>query len=522
MAFLCQYSWAQPDSLLVVLRRTMNEREEYVKVKIKRIEGLRHELDKVPAEAINHQYNLVNRLYHEYKAFIYDSAFNYAKRLSQLALKMNDQSKKEYARVKTAFILISSGMFKETFDSLRMVNSHLLSDSSKLDYYLLMARANFDLGDFDNDHFYRKIYLKNANAYLDSGIALCKPNSFGYLDISNYKNIMNDKIAKALDDLNLLLEMDQTEHQRAVNYHHLGLAYLKQDETSKAMEAFTKSSIADLRTATKETAAMASLAELLYKDGDIENAYVCIKQAMEDAIFYGARQRKVQIGSLLPVIAAERLNKSESQRQVWLIYSIALTIIAITISILVIVTIRQYRKLKTAEQKIMEANLHLQEINNKLREADRIKEEYIGYYFNINSDYLDKIEAFKNAVNQKLLSKKFEDLRFVADALDLKREREDLYKGFDKVFVKLFPDFVATFNTLFPPEHHMILKEGQILNTELRIFALIRLGIHDNEKIAKILGYSVNTIYAYKTKVKGKSLVPNEDFERKIKEIKSV
>ena len=87
------------------------------------------------------------------------------------------------------------------------------------------------------------------------------------------------------------------------------------------------------------------------------------------------------------------------------------------------------------------------------------------------------------------------------------------------VFLKLFPDFVTVFNSYFKEEDRVILKEGQLLNTELRIFALIRMGIHDNEKIAKILDYSINTIYNYKARVKGKSIIPNELFEKKVMEI---
>jgi hypothetical protein len=162
------------------------------------------------------------------------------------------------------------------------------------------------------------------------------------------------------------------------------------------------------------------------------------------------------------------------------------------------------------------------EINNRLREADKIKEEYIGYYFTINSDFLDKIESVKKVIDQKITARKFDDLRVLVDGLDLKREREELYKGFDTTFIKLFPDFVNTFNSFFSEENKMVLKDNQVLNTELRIFALIRLGINDTEKIAKILGYSVNTIYAYKTKVKGKSLLPNEEFEARIKQIKTI
>jgi hypothetical protein len=133
-----------------------------------------------------------------------------------------------------------------------------------------------------------------------------------------------------------------------------------------------------------------------------------------------------------------------------------------------------------------------------------------------------KIEAFKQAIENKLMAKKFDDIRYVVGNINLKPEREELYYSFDKVFLKLFPDFVQTFNSYFKEEDRFILKEGQLLNMELRIFALIRMGIHDTEKIAKILDYSINTIYNYKARIKSKSIIPNEEFERKIMEIKAI
>jgi hypothetical protein len=247
-----------------------------------------------------------------------------------------------------------------------------------------------------------------------------------------------------------------------------------------------------------------------------------IELAMEDALFYGAKQRKIQIGSILPIIAAGKLSNVEKQRKLWLTYATTLTVLALLVFVFFFIIVRQVKKLKAAELLITTVNANLQEINHKLREADKIKEEYIGYYFNINSDYIDKIEDVKQAIDQKLMTKKFDDIRFIVNNINLKREREELFVSFDKVFLKLFPDFVTIFNSYFKDEDRIVLKDNQLLNAELRIFALIRMGISDTEKIAKILDYSVNTIYTYKTKVKSKSVLPNEEFERKIMEIKTV
>jgi hypothetical protein len=115
-----------------------------------------------------------------------------------------------------------------------------------------------------------------------------------------------------------------------------------------------------------------------------------------------------------------------------------------------------------------------------------------------------------------------DDIRHVVNTINPDHEREELYFNFDKIFLKLFPDFVPIFNSYFEPQDRIVLKENQLLNTELRIFALIRLGIHDPEKIARTLGYSVNTIYSYKNRVKSKSILPNDQFEEKIMAIKTV
>jgi len=250
---------------------------------------------------------------------------------------------------------------------------------------------------------------------------------------------------------------------------------------------------------------------------------------MDDANFYGARHRKIQVAAIFPIIEGNKLDTVDRQRKLLFIYAILITVLTVVVIGFGYIVYRQYKKLQEADRNIQEANTNLQaanklmqEVNRHLMEANKIKEEYIGYYFNINSEYLVKISALKQAIDNKLMAKKFDDIRYVVNNINLKKEREELYMSFDKVFLKLFPDFVTTFNSYFKAEDRVVLKDGQLLNTELRIFALIRMGIHDTEKIAKILDYSINTIYNYKARIKGKSLVANEEFEAKIMEIQAM
>jgi DNA-binding CsgD family transcriptional regulator len=500
---------ASSDSLLIRLNKTIDRKEEYTKTKLNHLEDLHQQLNRTPAQDDEARFHLLQEIAEEYKAFIYDSAFINILKLQRLAYKMNDPVRISYARVKLGFILLSSGMFKETIDTLSRMRVQGLPDSIRVDYYAILARTYYDLGDFDRDGFYTQRYTALGNKYVDSAKALCRPNDYNFVYLSGLKNLKNENTREALANLNQLLnEYKLTPHQLAVTASTLSYFYISRNEPDQAIHLLAQAAIADIISATKETAAMSSLAEQLYNRGDLMNAYTFIQQAMDDAIFYGARQRKVQVGSILPVIAAAKVHNVDEQRRRWLIYSTALTVLAILVIVFAVVIYKQLEKLKRTEKALLEANT--------------IKEEYIGYYFNINSEYLGKIEAFKKAVEMKLITKKLEDIKFIVNNINVKKEREELYFSFDKVFLKLFPDFITVFNSYFKEEDRIVLKEGQLMNTELRIFALIRMGIHDTEKIAKILDYSINTIYNYKARIKGKSIVPNEKFEQKIMEIQTV
>lgn len=519
----CGVCQTNTDSLITLLKEEIAHKDIYVKQKEKRIQQLREQLPQVQALTLDKQFDLYNALYHEYKTFVYDSAFIYGKKLLNTAFALQDNSKIEYARVKLGFILISSGMFKETFDTLNVVQVKNLSDSTRIDYYRLLGRTYSDLIIYNNDRHYHSRYRVLEHMYMDSALMYCKPGSFYSYYLLAVKQIHSDQpttAAKTIHDLFNAMELSGPE--KAVNYFDLSNAYRHMGDEQKVLEFMILSSLADIRAATKETAAMLALARLLYERGDNSNAYIFIKQALDDAEFYGARQRKVEISSILPLIASAEVNSAESKRKVWAWYTLGLTSLLMLVVTFSVIIYKQLKRLKLAKTIISETNLSLQDTNLRLEEANKIKEEYLAYYFNVSSAFVNKMETFKQAIDHKLTTKKYDDIRHILSTTNHKQDREELFASFDQVFLKLFPDFVTTFNSYFKPEDQVVLKENQLLNTELRIFALIRMGVSDTEHIARILDYSVNTIYAYKTRVKSKSTLPNDEFEKKIMEIKSV
>jgi len=466
-------------------------------------------------------FNGYGRLYDKYKVFNYDSAFHYARQLQEIALQLGNPALITYARLKLGFCLLSSGMYKETLDSLNKIDTRGAPDSLRAEYYALMGRYYYDLGDFDNDAYNTPAYTTKGNAYMDSALQLYPAGSSQYIYYKGLKELKSGNPQEALADLRgLLLRPDLSLHELAITASTLSSIYITNGQTDTAIILLIRAAIADIKSSTKETAAILNLAQLLYKKRDFRNAASYIEIAIRDAIFYGARQRKVQVSAILPLIEGEKVSRVEEEKSIT--YSILSTLLLLIVVALVIIVFRQVRKLKAAQRIIVSTNLRLVDTNNKLSEANKIKEEYIGFFFNADSEFFARIEKFKKSLEQKIAYRKWEDIITLVNNTNLKKEKEELLQNFDKVFLKLFPDFIQRFNDLFREEDKIQLKEQEFLNTDLRIFALIRMGIHDNEKIARILEYSVNTINTYKTRIKNKSIVPNEEFEQRIMEIRTL
>lgn len=514
------FAKSDPDSLLRQLNVTIENRATYLIKKLARIETLKRSLNQTDNANLFTSYLTI---YDEYKSFIYDSAFRYARKLQHIAYKGNDPNQIASGKIKMGFVLVSSGLFNEALDTLRTIHSKRLPESLRAEYYYLMARTCYDLSDFNRDDFYSTRYTERGNAYIDSALTLTPSNTAHYLLMSGLKYLhLRDVAAARIAFEKILQDFTLTDVEFAVVSSTLSFIYVNTDQPLKAKEMLIKAAIADVRSCTKETLAILNLADMLNNEGDIENAYKYVKLALEDANFYGARHRKVQVAAVFPIIEGQQLSMVESRRKILLLYSTVITVLSLITIAFAVVIFKQFKNLREAKRIISEANDILMETNHQLGDANKIKEEYIWYYFNTTADYIGKLDALKRSLDLKLMTKKVDEIKFIVENINIKREREGLYHNFDLVFLKLFPDFVTVFNSLFKPEDRIVLKEDQLLNTELRIFALIRMGIHDNEKIAKILDYSVTTIYTYKTRIRSKSIIPNDEFDKQIMTIRAI
>jgi Domain of unknown function (DUF6377) len=512
-------AFSKQDTLLHELENTTKKREVFLKIKQQRIDQLKSELQSKETNS----FGINLKIYNEYKSFIYDSAFSYALNLQAIATSQNDLVKIAYSKIKLGFVLVSSGLFKETLDTLYTVHSALLPDSARAEFYYLMARTHYDLSDFDADDYYSKKYTALGHRYIDSAMSLLPARSSQYLLMSGMKNVRQHNMAQAQTDFEKMMSSySLSDADFAVVSSTLSFIYKFDNKSTLSKEMLIRAAMADMRACIKETLATLNLSDMLYREGDIENAYAYVKIALEDANFYGARHRKIQVAAVFPIIEGQQLSLTESKRKMLLLYSSLITFLSLLMVAFGLIIYKQFKKLQEAKRTISEANTALTEINHQLSDANKIKEEYVWYYFSTTADYINKLDTLKKSMDIKLMTKKIEDLHFVVDSINIKKEREDLYHNFDKVFLKLFPNFVTVFNSFFNEQDKVHPKDDHLMNTELRIFALIRMGIQDNEKIAKILDYSVTTIYTYKTRIRSKSLLKNEDFDRHVLNIRAI
>ncbi|SHE72658.1 DUF6377 domain-containing protein [Dysgonomonas macrotermitis] len=524
--FACSsYTQTKSDSILHVLDKEIKNRSIYYSAKENRITNLK--LSLFNAVSDNDKFFLNNEIYNEYKSYQYDSAYVYAGKTKYIADGLNNNELQVKANCNLLFCFMSSGLFKEAVDIINSTNVQSVSDELKAVYYSQCARLFLDLVNYNTSQPYKSDYQNKSVQYCDSALLHLSPDSYEYRNIVSMKEI-NSSIDEKITNYSSLINMPGIdEHQLAINASHLGNLYMFKNDIENAVYYMALSSILDIRTATTETTSKTSLARYLYRKGDVKNASRYIQIALEDANFYNARHRKMDINSILPIIENERLNAIEEQRDRLSLSLFVVSVLSLLFLALLVVNYKQKKKLKDAKRIIQDQldelsvfNEKLNTVNSQLKESNEIKDQYIIQSLYGKSELLDKTESLFKKLENKLKARQYEDIYKLRIEYDLKKERESIFSFFDSAFLKLFPHFIHDFNELFPLEEQIRLEDPYILTPELRIFALIRLGINENERIARFLNLSVNTIYVYKARIKSKSIVPKEEFEYKIMRIK--
>lgn len=535
LLFLCQCLLAQEtDSLLTVLEKEMANRVQYDAAKEGRISQLKQYL-KDPQLPDAERYRLTSKLVQEYIPYKFSEALAYMNQNIALAEKVGNTAQLYEARMQLAEILSSSGNYSESREVLGTIKRGLVPKDLLDEYYYCHAWLNYRLRFYSPLDQTRQKFDANFRAYADSLMQTLEPESGRYLLISEILYKDNPQYA-AKRAANLALMPNAKPGTRTYGSLMFFLAqhYLEQKDTLQYKKYLVLSALNDIRSSVKDNAALTALAVQLFSEGDIERAHRYINFSFEDAAFYNSRLRLASLSNILPLINKAYEDEAQRHSNKLRSYLIVISVLGVLFLILLFYVSRQYRLISVARKGLEEANTKLNGLNSQLQianaelkglygelsETNRVKEYYIGNLLNVCSEYLDKLDVYQKTVKKMILARQVPELLERTKSGQVVEEEIALfYKNFDSIFLHIYPDFVAQLNALMLPEERIILKKGEMLNTELRIFALIRLGITDSASIARLLRYSVNTIYNYRVKIKNKAAVERDDFENKVMKI---
>ncbi len=318
----------------------------YVQEKENRIRQVRQEIARI-GDDFSSQFPLYVNLFDEYKSYKYDSAYCYASKLLEISSKLKDNEKYTSAQVKLSFCYLSSGLFKEASDMLSEVDINLCDNETKINYYANKARLYYDLADYNKGEEFRGKYDKTGNQYLDSAIALIPEGTSRYWSLVGLKDIKSINYNKAIDSFQKMMETkDYSEHDLAIVTSSLGYIYRMLGKNQDAKPYLIQAVISDIKSATKETLALRWLSQLLYEEGDLNHAVSYIRVAQEDALFYNARQRQIELASVLPLMENDRIFRIEKQNKIMKISVAVVSGLFLILMIFFIVNLRKLSKLK--------------------------------------------------------------------------------------------------------------------------------------------------------------------------------
>ncbi len=503
------------------LDKAIAQRQQYYNKHEEKLEEMKRDL--VKAKEDKARLALLYRIMEGYKYYQYDSAFHYANLGVRLAETLSPSSDRAESLINVAYCLVTGGLFKEAGDLLEDIGTMQMDSVVHQKHLELLSKYYYDMAEYNSSNkYFHNRYKERALILIDSLLTLIPQGGRLWYDYLGQKEMMTGRYGSAKEIYEHILTLsDLSPHALAIahaNLAHIALALSHYDE---AIEHFARSARYDIESATRENTANGLLAQLMYEKGKLTEANRYIKVALEDANFYNAQHRKVAIGYIQPFIEEGRYELVSSQKERLTGSLVVISILCILLVGAFLVIYKQIRTLRQAKRTIEEDNRTLHRTNQKLIEANIIKDEYIGSSFFNYSENIQYLETLYQSISQKLQDRHYDEVKAMLKKSTLVKERKDMYTNFDTTFLKLFPDFIEGYNALFPPEERIVLSDKNELTPELRIFALVRLGITKSEQIAQFLNYSVHTINTYKTKTKNKSLVDNKEFETVIQSIGS-
>lgn len=532
---------------LLNLDALMEHSDEFKINRLKKIAELKQEGK--AAKTPEQKYRNYNQLFEFYYTINADSALIYADKSIEAAKNSGNKEWITHSEINKATLLAATGLLNGALDIVKNIERSKLSEEELVEYYGQMIYIYSHLGNYEGRP--DSEYYVTERMYKDSVMSVITESHPDYLWYKGWDILGTDQdsdsVIQALEKK--VAGASMTDRQTAKNLYILARLYQEKNDKENFIKYMSRSAEVDVRIANSEIASLEDLARSLFDNGngDVDHAYAYIDYSLTKALEYPNRTRALGISQTLGEITKAYQKRIEKQRHNTVVFLVLVCVLVVVLSVAVLLIVMKNKKigrqrkdlayindelkgkveeLSVAEKKLNEMNKLLVELNNDLKnkndelhEANFVKEEYIGYVFNLCSKYIAQMEDLKRNIYIKAIRKQYKDIETQTSDIDMKDELKEFYHSFDTIFLNIYPNFVNDFNSLLKPDKRIVLKDGDLLNMELRIYALVRLGISDSVKIADFLHCAPQTIYNYRLRARSRALYPKDEFLEKIKSL---
>lgn len=521
------------------LDTVLDDAPRYEKAKQARIGSLLNSLSYT--KDLMARYNINMKLFEEYRSYKNDSAVAILQNEFHLAQQMRRKDLEGDCLSLIAYQSSNAGSYADSKVMLSKVDVSQLRGKGLFHYY----RAQYHL--YNEIGYYSHLQSVKDSAYAIAGhyealaMNCLDKHSADYLEfLCRHLLFIEKKDKEALKVCDEWIKITP-ENSRAfalVAYYQY-LIRINMGDNDEAIYWAARSAISDITHAVMDQASLWSIADYI-SGRDIDRSYKYIKFSWNCAQKYGTSVRAAQISPILSVIESEYKAELDKAGHRMMVITTLIAVLAVVLFFMLYYATKQRHRLTVARNKLSQRNEQLAEINSKLedsngkltkaneritrgnaqlKESDQIKEAYIGRFLTLCSDYVNRMDKERKNATRLIKAHKIDELYQLTRSTEQKeKDVDELYGYFDRTFLNIFPTFVEDFNALLKPENRIETESGK-LNTTLRIFALIRLGIDDSGKIAEFLHYSVNTIYNYRARTKNGCIGNRDTFEDEVKQL---
>lgn len=536
LPFINNNGQIKTDEILNRLDSTLANRTIYERVKEQQLQETKRLLSFSQHDKIQ-KFRVLGDLANQYLQYNTDSCKKYLDMRMAIAQKIGNPVYIAEVNLNLAEWYTTIGLYSQAHEILIKEHS-CLTDSLRLYYYRINITYYNFLVSYSATKDFKQAFQDSSCIYYDSIVATYPHDNVQYwLSSADLKRVQNHP-AEAIKLLQPLFNKTDINHDNIrLLAANLAQDYLKLGDRDTAKYYFAISAISDIKHCVKENMSLRMLSVLLFEDGDIERANKYLQYCMDDAIECKARFREVEVGTQMPAIVKAYQETINKKNKVLKLTNLGLFLLIVVLLITFFYSIIQNHRLKNAKKNIIQTNRSLEQANNKLNsaienlrlannmlsESNCIKDEYIVQYINLCSSYIDQMEEYRHSLLKMSTDKKIDRLlNTLRSNMFVEKQLKEFYLNFDLSFLKIFPTFIADFNAMLKPQERLKLKSDGQMPTEMRIFALIRLGITDSNYLAQFLRCSVQTIYNYRSKIRTKLINKNINFEEQLKNIGSL